>query len=62
MRAVHWLYWNSRTWSSSDGVVMLKWPHHISCRISKYLGTSRSLSKLNIYEVFNNDQEKESIL
>ena len=21
---IHWLYWNSRTWSSSDVIVMLK--------------------------------------
>ena len=28
VRAVHWLYWNSRTWSSSDVIDMLKWRHH----------------------------------
>ena len=27
-RAVHWLYWNSLTWSSSDVIVMLKWLYH----------------------------------
>ena len=25
MWAVHWLYWNSRTWSSSIVIVMTEW-------------------------------------
>ena len=29
VRAVHWLYWNSRTWSSSDVIVILNWRHYI---------------------------------
>ena len=26
---IHWLYWNSRTWSSNDVIVMLKCRHHV---------------------------------
>ena len=32
LRAVHWLYWNSRTWSSSDVVVMVVSRHQ--CEIA----------------------------
>ena len=34
VRAVHWLYSNSRTWSSSDFIDMLKWPHYIMSHLS----------------------------
>ena len=39
---IHWLYWNSRTSSSSDDIVMFKWRHHVHC-IFAYSGTSGSL-------------------
>ena len=39
--AVHWLYRNSRAWSSSDAIVMLKWHHHI-------------MSHLSIFSLFRN--------
>ena len=26
---IHWLYWNSQTWSSSDVIVMFEWRHHV---------------------------------
>ena len=25
---IHWLHWNSRTWSSNEVIHMLKWGHH----------------------------------
>ena len=28
-RFVYWLYWNSRTWTSSNVIVMFKWRHHV---------------------------------
>ena len=28
-RTVHWLYWNSRAWSSIEVIVMLKIRHHV---------------------------------
>ena len=31
---IHWLYWNSHTWSSSDVIVMLKWRHHLKLDLS----------------------------
>ena len=34
MRTVHWLYWNSHTWSSGNLIVMLKWNHHIMSHLS----------------------------
>ena len=33
---IHWLYWNSRTWSSSDVIVMLKWRHHAKLHLSLF--------------------------
>ena len=41
---MHWLYWNSRTWSSSDAIVIFKWCHHVKLHLS-ILGTSGSLFK-----------------
>ena len=40
----HWLYWKSRTWSSSDVIVLLKWRHHVKLHLSES-GTSGNLSK-----------------
>ena len=31
---IHWLYWNSRKWSSSDVIVMVKWSHHVKLHLS----------------------------
>ena len=53
MRAVDWLYSNSRAWSSSDAIM--------SCCISAYTGTSWD-PFFNINAVFNGEQEKESII
>ena len=33
---IHWLYWNSRTWSSSDVIVMLMWRHHVKLYLSLF--------------------------
>ena len=33
--SVHWLYWNSLTWSSSDVIVMLRIYHECEGRIEK---------------------------
>ena len=33
---IHWLYWNARTLSSSDVVVMLKWRHHVKLYLSLF--------------------------
>ena len=41
VKAVHWLYWNSHAWSSSD-VIVLNNVITSSC-ISGYSGTSGSL-------------------
>ena len=46
---IHWLYWNSRTWSSSDVIIVIMW----NC-ILAYLGTSGSLK--------SDEQENESII
>ena len=54
--SVHWLYWNSRTWSSSDVIVILKWCH----QGMYYLIVFRS-PFYNKNAVFNGEQEKESI-
>ena len=31
---IHWLYWNSRTWLSSDVIVMLMWCHYNMSHLS----------------------------
>ena len=36
VRAVHWLYWNPCTLSSSDVLVMLKWRHHNMSHLSVF--------------------------
>ena len=41
-KAVHWLYWNSSAWSSSDVIVILKRCHHVM----SYLGYSGTLWSL----------------
>ena len=33
---VHWLYWNSRIWSSSDIILMFKWCHHNMSQLSSF--------------------------
>ena len=35
-RVVHWLHWDSRTYSSSDVIVMLKWRHHVISHLSVF--------------------------
>ena len=34
---IHWLYWNSRTWPSSDAIVMLKWRHRVISYLSVFM-------------------------
>ena len=34
---IHWLYWNSSTWSSSDVIVMFKWRHHVQLHLSVFI-------------------------
>ena len=41
---IHWLYWNSRTLSSSDVIVMLKLRHHVKLHLSVF----RDFWKLNL--------------
>ena len=36
MRAVQWLHWNTRAWSSSGVIVMLKWRYHIMSQFSVF--------------------------
>ena len=33
---IHWLYWNSLSWFSSDIIVMLKWRHHMKLHQSLF--------------------------
>ena len=33
---IHWLYWNSRTLSSSDVIVIIKWRHHVKLYLSVF--------------------------
>ena len=33
---IHWFYWNSRTWSSSDVSVMLKWRYYVKLHLSVF--------------------------
>ena len=33
-RTVHWLYWNSRRWSTRDVIVQSNWPHHVIMHLS----------------------------
>ena len=33
---VHWLYWNSWAWSSSDVIIMLKWRHHVMSHLNVF--------------------------
>ena len=33
---IHWLYWNARTLSSSDVIVILKWCHHVKLFLSVF--------------------------
>ena len=33
---IHWLYWNSRTLSSSDVIVTFKWRHHVKLHLSVF--------------------------
>ena len=33
---IHWLYWSSRTWSSSDVIALLKWHHHVKLHLSVF--------------------------
>ena len=55
---IHWLHWNSRIWSSSDIIVMLKSRHHMKLHLSLFRDFWKLISKLK-----NSDkQEKESNL
>ena len=36
-KAVHWLYWNLRTWSASDVIVLLKRRHHVMPHLSVFM-------------------------
>ena len=36
MMAVHWLYWNSPLWSSSDANVLSKWHYHFMSHLSAF--------------------------
>ena len=40
VRVVHWFYWNSRIWSSSEVIIMLKGRHHTR---TSHLGVFRDL-------------------
>ena len=55
---IHRLYWNSRTWLSSDVIVMLKWSHHVKLHLSVF----RNFWKLILKYKNSGEQEKESII
>ena len=56
---IHWLYWNSRTWSSSDVVVMFKGRNHVKLHLNVFRVFSKLILK---YKNNNGEQEKESII
>ena len=60
MRALHWLYWNSHKWSSSDVIVMLT-DGIVIFLISAFLETSGRLF-YNMKYSFICEQEKQSII
>ena len=43
---IHWLYWNSRSLSSSDVIVMLKWRHQVKLYLSVVRDFWKLISKL----------------
>ena len=43
---IHWMYWNSRTWSSNDVIVMLKWRHHVQYCILAIQGLLEAYFKI----------------
>ena len=53
---IHWLYWHSRTRSSSDVIVMFKWRHHIMSHlsVSKYFWEPFSKHKMRYLIVSKN--------
>ena len=55
----HWLHWNSRTWSSSDVIVMLKRRNHVKLHLRVF----RDFWKL-IFKIKNSDEQqtKKSII
>ena len=53
---IHWLYWNSRTWSSSGVFVIFERRHHVKLYLSIFKDFG-SLLKKNSFE-----QERESII
>ena len=61
MKAVHWLYWNSLTWSSSDVNVKLKRGHHVMSHLSVFRIFWEPFFK-QYFAVFYGEQEKESII
>ena len=54
---IHWLYWNSRTWLSSDVIVMLKLRHHVKLHLWVFRGLLEAYFKI---KKNSREQEKES--
>ena len=44
---IHWLYWNSRTLSSCDVIVMFKWRHHVKLHLGLFRDFWKLIFKLN---------------
>ena len=60
VRAVHWLYQNSRAWLSSDVIVMSKWHHHVMSHLRIFKNFWEPF--INIKSLLNGEQEKEPII
>ena len=43
---IHWLYWNSCTWSSSNVIVMFKWRHHVQLDLGVFMDLWKLILKL----------------
>ena len=62
---IHWLYWNSGTWSSSDVIIMFNRPHHVQLHLSLFrdywkliLKLKKVVSKKNNYYLCEGRIEK----
>ena len=59
---VHWLYWNSYTWASSDVIIILMYGHHDMSHLSvtkNFCGIFKHKMQCLMGE---QDKEKESIM